>query len=133
MKKFVFGMGVAMVAVFGTASCDHDKGPGTAEVKVVDSAGLAQEGVSVILYCTEVDCVVRREGLTNELGVYQTEFELPVVLRVRAVRYDSTITWVGLGPNKKKVVTLDSICGEGFIQIENDEISKETVTILECN
>ncbi|MEZ4720891.1 MAG: hypothetical protein R2813_03320 [Flavobacteriales bacterium] len=133
MKKFVFGVIAALVLVLGTTtSCNRDKGPGTAEVKVIDAAGVAQANIDVLLYCTEPGCVVRRSGKTNELGVFQTEFDLPVVLRTRAVRYDSTITYQGNGPSKIKIVKVDSLCGEGFVQVENDEVASETVTILTC-
>jgi len=122
---------LALVAVTLSA-CDNDPDPGIAEIKVIDEVGDAQSGIHVTLYCTEPNCVVNRNGRTNSLGVYTESFELPVVLRVRAVRYDTTIKTQGLPPNQITTVSVDSLCGEGFIQIENDDISSETVTILEC-
>jgi len=134
MKKVV----LSIIAILGLgmlllSSCDNNPGPGTAEIKVINSDGVAQKRVKVVLFCTESNCVVRREGHTNDLGVYSQEFDLPVVLRVRSVRYDTTITLVGLEPFQVKKVTLDSLCGEGFVQVDYDEVSNEIVTILECN
>lgn len=134
MKKTV----LSIVAILGLgalilSSCDNDQGPGTAEVKVLNADGVAQKRVKVVLYCTEAGCVVRREGRTNDLGVYSQEFDLPVVLRVRSVRYDTTTTLVGLPPNQIKKISVDSLCGEGFIQVEHEEVANEIVTILECN
>ena len=117
----------------GFTACKNDPGPGIAEIKVINLDGVSQKGVDVLMYCTQPGCVVQREGKTNSLGVFSEQFDLPVVLRVRAVRYDSTFTIVGLPPNQIEVLHLDSLCGEGFVQIENDEITSETVTILECN
>lgn len=133
MKKAILGIGVLLgIGSVLLSSCDNDPGPGTAEVKVLDADGVAQKQVKVILYCTEANCVVRREGRTNELGVFAEEFDLPVVLRVRSVRYDTTTTLEGLPPNQIKKISVDSFCGEGFIQVENDEVANEIVTILEC-
>ena len=113
-------------------ACDTDPDPGVAEIQVINEDGVSQSGIHVTLFCTEPSCIVRRTGRTNSLGVYTTTFELPVVLRVRAVRYDTTRTTQGLPPNQITTVNVDSLCGEGFIQIENDEIASETITILEC-
>lgn len=134
MKKALFAMVSALMLVgFATTSCDNTPGPGTAEVKVYNKDGLAQKNILVRLFCTEPECVIEREGRTNELGVYTESFDLPVVLRVRAVRYDTTITVSGIGPNQIKKVSVDSVCGEGFIQVENDDVASETITILRCN
>ena len=133
--KIVFQVSVFLVASFAFifTSCDNTPDPGVAEVKVYNEDNLAQSGVKVIMYCTETGCVVRKEGRTNSLGVYKEEFDLPVVLRVRAVRYDTTITKTGLPPFEKEEIEIDSLCGEGFVQVENDEITSESITILECN
>lgn len=134
MKKALFAMVSALMLVgFATTSCDNTPGPGTAEVKVYNKDGVAQKNIPVKLFCTEPECVVQREGHTNELGIYTESFDLPVVLRVRAVRYDTTVTYSGIGPNRIKKVAVDSVCGEGFIQVENDEVASETITILRCN
>lgn len=134
MKTLIqISFAVLAVAALSLASCDNDPDPGIAEIKVIDVQGNSQSGVKVILYCTEPACVVRREGKTNSLGVFTQSFELPVVLRVRAVRYDTTTTTQGLPPNQITTVKVDSVCGEGFIQVENDDIASETITILECN
>lgn len=134
MRKAFFGsIAVLLFGAVSMTSCDNTPGPGTAEIKVVNEDGVIQKRVDVLLYCTEPECVVRREGRTNDLGVYSESFELPVVLRVRSVRYDTTTELVGLPPNQIKKTKVDSVCGEGFIQVENDEIANETITILECN
>jgi hypothetical protein len=134
MKKALFAMVSALMLVgFATTSCDNTPGPGTAEVKVYNKDGLAQKNILVRLFCTEPECVVEREGRTNELGVYTESFDLPVVLRVRAVRYDTTKTVTGIGPNQITKISVDSVCGEGFIQVENDDVASETITILRCN
>jgi len=134
MKTFIrLSLMLIAVSALGFAACDTEPDPGIAEIKVIDEVGNAQSGIHVTLYCTEPNCVVRRKGRTNSLGVYTESFELPVVLRVRAVRYDTTTTTQGLPPNQITTVKVDSLCGEGFIQVENDEIASETVTILECN
>lgn len=130
---FRFTLVTMVVLALGLNACDTDPDPGVAEIKVIDEVGDSQSGIDVTLYCTEPNCIVRRTGRTNSLGVYTESFELPVVLRVRAVRYDTTITVQGLPPNQITIVDVDSLCGEGFIQVENDEIALETITILECN
>tara|TARA_B100000902_G_scaffold354778_1_gene367185 strand:+ start:254 stop:655 length:402 start_codon:yes stop_codon:yes gene_type:complete len=132
MIKKAFIAGITLLLIVGFVACDNTPGPGTAEVKVIDNAGLTQTGINVRLFCTEPECVVIREGKTNELGIYTESFDLPVVLRVRAVRYDTTITKEGLPPNEIRRVSVDSLCGEGFIQVENDEIAAEIITILQC-
>lgn len=123
---------VALVTI-GFSACKNEPGPGIAEIKVIDIDGVSQKGVDVLMYCTQPGCVVQREGRTNSVGVFSEQFDLPVVLRVRAVRYDSTFEIIGLPPNEIEVLQLDSMCGEGFVQIENDEITSETITILDCN
>lgn len=132
MKKTVLALVSALMMIGVSTSCDNTPGPGIAEVKVYNKDGLIQKRVQVTLFCTEPECVVKRVGRTNDLGVYTEQFELPVVLRVRSVRYDTTITESGLPPNVIKKVTVDSLCGEGFIQVENDKIATETITILDC-
>ena len=131
MKNIFFAI-VTIVSFTAFQSCKKKIEPGRAEVKVLDSDGVSQEGVHVSLYCTEPSCVVAERGTTNSLGVFVQEFELPVVLRVRAVRYDSTITKIGLPPNQIEVIEVDSLCGEGFITVENNEVALETITILQC-
>jgi hypothetical protein len=134
MKSTLRLMVFALASIGLTFSaCDTEPDPGVAEIQVIDEDGISQSGVKVRLFCTEPNCVVSREGSTNSLGIYTTSFELPVVLRVRAVRYDTTITTQGLPPNQITTVKVDSLCGNGFIQVENDEIASETITILECN
>lgn len=118
---------------FIITGCDNDPGPGIAEVKVINAEGVSQPGVTVRMFCTQPGCVVDRVGRTNSLGVYTQEFDLPVVLRVRAVRYDTTRTVQGLPPNQIVNIKVDSVCGEGFVDVENDAIASETITILECN
>lgn len=127
-------LGIAIVLTsFLISACDTDPGPGIAEVKVINAEGVSQPGVTVRMFCTQPECVVDRVGRTNSLGVYTQEFELPVVLRVRAVRYDTTRTVQGLPPNQIVNIKVDSVCGEGFVDVENDAIASETITILECN
>ncbi len=134
MKKLFLGMVSTLMILGGsTTSCDNTLGAGTAEVKVYNKDGIVQKGILVKMFCTEPECVVRREGRTNDLGVYAESFDLPVVLRVRAVRYDTTETLTGLPPNQVRTVSVDSVCGDGFIQVENDDVASETLTILSCN
>jgi hypothetical protein len=134
MKKLFLGMvSTLMILGVSTTSCDNTPGAGTAEVKVYNKDGIAQKSILVKMFCTEPECVVQREGRTNDLGVYTESFDLPVVLRVRAVRYDTTVTLTGLPPNQVRKVSVDSVCGEGFIQVENDDVASETLTILSCN
>ena len=135
LKKALYGV-IALSTIFSgvlVTSCNNTPGPGTAEVKVRDNSGQIQKQVQVKLFCTEPECVVVREGRTNDLGIYTQLFDLPVVLRVRAVRYDTTTELFGLEPNQIKKTTVDSVCGEGFIQVENDLVASETITILSCN
>ena len=133
MKKAILAI-VAVISLSAViSSCNNDPDPGVAEVKVINEDGVAQGDIKVTMFCTEPGCIVKREGRTNSLGVYTQEFELPVVLRVRAVRYDTTRTVQGLPPNEIVKIKVDSVCGEGFVQVENDEIASETITILECN
>ena len=134
MKNLLYTVFV-FASLFALNACNKLEN-GIAEVKVIDKEGDAQQGVHVTLFCTDDDpekeCVVETKGITNTLGVYKTEFELPVVLRVRAVRYDTTITLQGLPPNQIEKIEVDSLCGEGFITIENNEIASEVITILDC-
>ncbi len=133
MKNAFAALVLTILGSLTLTSCYKEPGPGTGEIVVVNSKGEVQSGVHVRMFCTQVDCDVVRNGTTNSSGAYSQEFDLPVVLRVRAVRYDSTVTVVGLPPNQMEEVSVDSLCGEGFIQIENDEIASERVTILDCN
>jgi hypothetical protein len=131
MKKILYFLFIAVSAVALT-NCKGKDAPGRAEVKVLDAEGVSQKGVHVTLFCTQPNCIVKTTGLTNSLGVYVEEFDLPAVLRVRAVRYDSTISYQGLPPNQIEVVSVDSLCGEGFITIANNEVASEVITILDC-
>lgn len=133
MRKVFIALTIMIFGSLVMTSCYKDPGPGTAEIRVVNTKGEVQKGVRVRLFCTETGCDVARIGRTNSSGEYTQEFDLPVVLRVRAVRYDTTITQTGLPPNQKEEISVDSLCGEGFIQIENDEVTSERVTILNCN
>ena len=133
MKHAFAALVMTVLASVTLTSCYEDPGPGTAEIQVVNISDQVQSGGFVKLFCTENDCDVVREGQTNSVGLYTQEFELPVVLRVRAVRYDTTVTVIGLPPNQTEQISVDSLCGEGFIQVENDEVTSERITIVECN
>lgn len=128
--------GILVLGALTLTGCYDKPGPGTAQITVVDTADIAQTGVHVRLYCSvpkgEQACDIDTMGVTNSRGLYQFESELPMVLRVRAVRYDTTITITGPPSSPVENISVDSLCGEGFVTIRNDETTPEVITLLQC-
>jgi len=136
MKKFLSTVTFFSLLIVGSAltmtSCKDDDGPAIAEITVFDTTGLVQTNVRVDVFCTQPNCVVTSTGRTDSRGESRHEFDLPAVLRVYAVRYDSTFIQTGVPPNVTIQVLVDSVCGDGFVTVDNGETVQESVTLFPC-
>ncbi|MGD1847093.1 MAG: hypothetical protein ACFB10_17015 [Salibacteraceae bacterium] len=111
-------------------SCEEDNAKTIGEIEVYDDQGRSVSNAQVRLYCTESNCVVEREGVTDSRGVYSEEFEKPVVLAVEAFKLDTTITDTGSPPNVGFIVEIDSAYGEGFISVGEGKTTSKPIVLL---
>lgn len=127
---------VAVLALFtlSLASCNNDDdGPTVAEILIVDTAGVTQPNVDVRVFCSlQPTCIIDDRKKTNSRGISTHEFDLPAVLQIHAVRLDSTVEIINPGPFQEIITTYDSVCGDGFVTLEENGTVRETITLFEC-
>lgn len=142
IKKFIgTNLLLALLTIVGAASmtsCKDDIGPAIAEIQVVDSVGNAVAGANITLVCSSSTnppkpCDVEVKGTASESGKFRKEFDHPSVLRIVASSIVSETTILGVLPDTTIVITNDSICGEAFITIKEDETNRKTVVLYGCN
>lgn len=113
------------------AACNEVEPP-QAEITVLRFDGTPVGDARVIIYCTEPGCVVADTAYTDFNGLSTHEFALPAVLKVSAFKVTETTIDTGFPP-VTVVLGDDSLCGDEFITLIEDEVTKKTVIIYPCN
>lgn len=115
---------------------DVDEDATVGEVMTLDSDGEIVSGSTVKLDCESSinqPCDIEITGITDETGIFRREFELPMVLRVRAHRIVVDTTVEGTLPDTIQTITRDSICGETYISIIEGQVNRQTVVLFNCD
>jgi hypothetical protein len=139
MKLKQFVVGIAGIALLGFVGCNkEEEDPTVAEIHVVDVEGKIVPYAQVELTCESSTtppepCIIETGGTTDAAGMYSTEFELPNVLRVTAYKIHSDTQIFGILPDTTMIITTDSICGESFISVLENQTNRKTVVLYECN
>lgn len=133
MKK-LFSFNTLLITAFFSCifyACDEDTPP-RAEITVLREDGTPLEDARVIVFCTEPGCVVADTAYTDFNGLSTHEFALPAVLKVEAFKVSESTIDTGFPP-VTIVLGEDSLCGEEFITLVENEVSRKTVIALPCN
>jgi hypothetical protein len=117
--------------VLAMAACNEVEPP-RAEITVLRFDGTPVGDARVIIYCTEPGCVVADTAYTDFNGLSTHEIALPAVLKVSAFKVTETTIDTGFPP-VKVVLGDDSLCGDEFITLIEDEVTKKTVITYPCN
>jgi len=120
---------------FSSCNNDDDDGDTIAEVVVVTQQGARVPGATVTLECESTisrPCELKVVGLTDAGGVFRYQTNLPKVLRIEAFKLATDTQILGTLPDTVQVITVDSICGESFISIQENETSRQTVVLNDC-
>lgn len=112
-------------------SCNEEEKP-LAEITVIKEDGVPLDEARVIISCTEPGCIVADTQYTNFNGISVHEFDLPAVLKVTAFKVTTTTIDTGFPP-QTVVLGEDSLCGEEFITVKEDEIAKKIVIVSPTN
>jgi hypothetical protein len=95
------------------SSCKNND-PTRARITVKDAAGKLITGAKVDVYCDSgKPCTVKDSQTTDSNGQSMHTFDLPAVLKVKAVKTESGTTMVG----------------EGFVKLEEHETVEKTITV----
>ncbi len=137
MKKLGIYWMIVGVLGFVTISCDdEDDDPTIAQVLVETVDKKIVPGANVTLVCESSqnkECNILIEGVSDENGVFETRRDLSQILRVSSYKIVNDTEVVGVPPDTTLVITRDSICGETFINIIENETSRQTVVLYSCN
>lgn len=141
MKKIfenvALGLFVVMVMSIGTTSCKKEKPP-RAEITVVDSTGKAINNARVVLFCVQRpeetrECVISDTQYTDDVGKANFEFKNPAVLKMDVWKADIVERDTGTFPNNGTIRVGDTLCTEGFITLETNEIIEQRAVVTKCN
>ena len=135
-KLLLFAIFIVSAASF--SSCKDDIGPAIAEIQVVDSVGNIVPFANILLTCTSSTnppkpCDIEVITKAESNGKYRKEFDLPLVLKIVASSIVADTTILGVLPDTTMIVTRDSICGETFITVKEDQTNYQTVVLYGCN
>lgn len=133
--KFIQLFAFLSLVIFGLQSCEDEIEPTTAQIYVIDEEGNPVSDANVILACTSSInkiCDIELEGVTNSKGKVVFDLELPAVLQVEASKVVYDTNMVGW-PNPIPEITLDSVCGNTFISVLQEEVNTKTVVLFSCN
>jgi hypothetical protein len=132
-------LGAALAVFFGLSlgSCKK-KDPPKAAVTVVDSTGQAIKEARVVLYCVQRpeetrECNIADTQMTDDVGKATFEFENPSVLKVDVWKADVVEKVIGKWPDDTTIYIGDTLCTEGFITLEIDEVVEQTFIVNVCN
>ena len=136
-ENMMLGLFVVMAMSIGTTSCKKDKPP-RAEITVVDSTGKAIDKARVVLFCVQRpeetrECVISDTQMTDGVGKASFEFENPAVLKMYVWKADIIEKDTGIFPNNRTIRIGDTLCTEGFITLETNEIIEQRLVVTKCN
>jgi hypothetical protein len=136
IKKIGFLAVLAMGITVVSSACKKETDPTVAEITVVTEQGKRVPFANITLDCESTiskPCQVKRLGKANANGVYTTEFELPMVLKVEAYSLFTDTVITGVLPDTVRTIRTDSLCGTTYISIKEATLSRQTVVLYECN
>ncbi len=140
-KKFasnlVLVLALGLIVSIISHSCRGKETPPKAEITILDTTGTAVADAQVILYCVQrpdvpTECNVADTQTTDGVGKVEFEFENPSVLRVSVEKYNTIERDTGIAPNFGTVIIGDTLCAEGFITLETNEVTEETYVVSRC-
>lgn len=136
-ENIAMGLFMVLTISFFTTSCD-ELTPPKAEITVTDSTGIAVEEARVVLYCVQRpeesrECVITDTQYTDQVGKAYFEFENPSVLKIDVWKADVREVITGTFPNEVITLVGDTLCTEGFITLENDEVIEQRLIVDVCN
>lgn len=141
VKRVVGNVVLGVFAVFAislaSTSCKK-KSPPKAEITVVDSTGTAVASARVILHCIQRpeeqrECTVADTQTTDEVGKVSFEFENPAVLKIDVSKLDVVTKDTGKFPNIGTITVGDTLCADGFITLEIDEVIEQRMVLGKCS
>jgi hypothetical protein len=137
LGNLVLGLAVLMGFGLSMSSCKEKQNP-QADITVVDSTGKAVKDARVVLYCVQRpeetrECNIADTQFTDDVGKANFEFENPVVLKVDVWKEDVVEKDTGTFPNQGVIKVGDTLCTEGFITLETDEVTEQTFIVNLCN
>lgn len=136
IKKIGFLAILAIGITVASSACKKKTEPTVAEITVVTELGKRVPFANITLDCESTiskPCQVKRIGKANSNGVYTTEFELPMVLKVEAYSLFTDTVITGVLPDTVRTIRTDSLCGTTYISIKEATLSRQTVVLYECN
>ena len=111
--------------------------PPRAEITVVDSTGKAIDKARVVLFCVQrfsiLHHVLSDTQMTDDVGKASFEFENPAVLKMYVWKADIIEKDTGIFPNNRTIRIGDTLCTEGFITLETNEIIEQRLVVTKCN
>jgi hypothetical protein len=136
IKKIGFLAVLAIGITVVSSACKKETDPTVAEITVVTEQGKRVPFANITLDCESTiskPCQVKRLGKANANGVYTTEFELPMVLKVESYSLFTDTVITGVLPDTVRTIRTDSLCGTTYISIKEATLSRQTVVLYECN
>lgn len=135
--NLVLALAVAIGFTFSTVSCKKEKPP-EAEITVVDSSGNPIEKARVVLFCVQRpeetrECVIRDTQFTDIVGKTKFVYDNPAVLKMDVWKEDVVVKTTGKHPDIVVTRVGDTLCAEGFVNLEMDEVTEQTVIVNLCN
>ena len=114
---------IALVLALASQSCKKPVEDPKAEITIVDSTGTAISDAKVVLFCVQrpdvsVECNIADTQITDGVGKVNFEFTNPSVLRVSVLKYNTVIG--------------DTLCADGFITLEANEVTEEIFVLGKC-
>lgn len=135
--KIRFLLLVALLFVVFTA-CETEEDPTILQVVVLDQEGEIVPNAVVQVNCQSSfdpprPCEVEHTGIANREGFYEREFQKPLVVRLNAFKIARDTQVLGVLPDTTVVITSDSLCGETFVSIQENETTRKSIVVGECN
>jgi hypothetical protein len=128
---------IMLVAALATQSCKKPLEDPKAEITIVDSTGTAIADAKVILFCVQradvsVECNIADTQYTDGVGKVNFDFTNPSVLRVSVLKYNTEEREIGVFPDNEVIIVGDTLCADGFITLESNEVTEEVFVLGKC-
>jgi len=128
---------IALVLALASQSCKKPVEDPKAEITIVDSTGTAISDAKVVLFCVQrpdvsVECNIADTQITDGVGKVNFEFTNPSVLRVSVLKYNTVERDTGIPPFSGVIVIGDTLCADGFITLEANEVTEEIFVLGKC-
>lgn len=128
---------IVLIGALSVQSCKKPVEDPKAELTIVDSTGTAISDAKVVLFCVQrpdvsVECNIADTQYTDGVGKVNFEFENPSVLRVSVVKYNTVERDTGTHPFTGVIVIGDTLCADGFVTLESNEVTEEVFVLGKC-